>query len=89
MAGTDYPTLLAIGLGPQLAELERVCALSARGKHAGESIYEPGKRHHEAKALNHLSRGRKHDLDTGARHYILAAARLLMAAACCDREDPQ
>lgn len=82
----DYPTLHAIGLGSQLAELERICAESAKGKHAGETILGPGHDHHVLKAAQHMARhgaGRR-DIDTNARHLIHAAARLLMAAACLD-----
>jgi hypothetical protein len=84
-----YPTLLAIGLGPQLAELERVCADSQRGKHAGESVTGSGYVHHVGKAYRHASyygANNTRDADTGARHLIHAAARLLMAAACADAE---
>lgn len=85
-----YPTLHAIGLGPQLAELERICAESQRGKHAGGSIiHSPW--YHWDKARSHLERGDvpgfdERDSDSGASHLIHAAARLLMAAACADAE---
>ena len=83
-----YPTLHALGLGPQLAELERICAESQRGKYAGESVLAPGAAHHFTKALrSHLSHPGRDD-DSGARHLIHAAARLLMAAACADHEGP-
>lgn len=83
-----YPTLHAIGLGPQLAELERICADAYRGKHAGENIVEWGATYHHGKALSHLDRGGhgERDADSGARHLIHVAARLLMTAACIDKE---
>lgn len=84
-----YPTLHAIGLGPQLAELERICAESARGKHAGESVLDLGVEQHTAKALGHLVFGdtwTTRDATTHARHLVHAAARLLMASACADAE---
>lgn len=87
-----YPTLHAIGLGPQLAELERICAESQRGKHAGRSILELGPEGHMHKALSHFAGNIvtreiiTRDNDSGARHLIHAAARLLMAAACADAE---
>ena len=80
------PTLLAIGLGAQLAELERICAESQRGKHSGESILTPGHRYHVTKAFAHARAAYPRDADSGARHLIHAAARLLMAAACADAE---
>lgn len=84
-----YPTLHAIGLGPQLAEIERICAEAARGKHAGESIIECGTWYHWDKAESHLRDAyvSPRDPDSGARHLIHAAARLLMAAACLDAEE--
>lgn len=84
-----YPTLHAIGLGPQLAELERICAEAYKGKHAGETIIEWGEGYHWNKAISHINRGEfgQHDSDSGARHLIHAAARLLMAAACLDGVD--
>lgn len=89
LAPVALPTLHAIGLGSQLAELERICAESAAGKHAGESILDPGSEHHWVKALQHLQQpggGGLRDPETNARHLIHAAARLLMAAACLDSE---
>ena len=84
-----YPTLHAIGLGPQLAELERICAGSAKGKHAGETILQWGEGYHWNKAISHLNHGEfgARDNDSGARHLIHAVARLLMAAACLDAEE--
>jgi hypothetical protein len=86
-----YPTLHAIGLGPQLAELERICAEAGKGKHAGGNILAFDAGYHLHKGLSHLnglSLGRHglRDRDSGARHLIHAAARLLMAAACADAE---
>ena len=85
-----YPTLHTIGLGPQLADLERICAQSQAGKHVGESIHDPGVVHHLEKAANHLGSSgvypSERDPDSGALHLVHAAARLLMAAACVDRE---
>lgn len=85
-----YPTLHAIGLGPQLEALERICAQSQAGKHAGESILTPGSDHHFTKADSHMVRAGfgygERDADSGERHLIHAAARLLMAAACVDAE---
>lgn len=84
------PTLHAIGLGPQLAELERICAASAASKHAGESIRDPGAEHHWLKAAGHLTHDGtldSRDPETNARHIIHAAARLLMAAACFDASE--
>jgi hypothetical protein len=45
--------------------------------------------HHVGKAYRHASyygANNTRDADTGARHLIHAAARLLMAAACADAE---
>ena len=86
----NLPTLHAIGLGPQLLELERICAESAKGKHAGTSIRDRSVEYHIDKAEHHVeqwdfSRGAP-DAETGASHLIHAAARLLMAAACADAE---
>jgi hypothetical protein len=84
-----YPTLHAIGLGPQLAELERICAESQRGKHAGESVLEVGFAFQMSKAIGHMFVGDSwamRDPESNARHLIHAAARLLMAAACADHE---
>jgi hypothetical protein len=84
----SYPTLHAIGLGPQLAELERICAESAAGKHAGASVILAGSGYHWDKAIAHMHRAYlgARDADSGARHLIHAAARLLMTAACIDKE---
>lgn len=85
------PTLLRIGLGDQLEALERICAESLAGKHAGETILDPGADHHFTKADSHMVRAGfeygERDADSGERHLIHAAARLLMAAACVDAED--
>lgn len=89
LAPVALPTLHAIGLGPQLAELERICAASAASKHAGESIRDPGAEHHWLKAAGHLTHDGtldSRDPETNARHIIHAAARLLMAAACLDAD---
>ncbi len=83
--GVAYPTLEAIGLAPQLAELERICAESRVGKHKGGTILERGEDHHYDKAVSHINRwvvGQPLDPDSGANHLIHAAARLLMAAHC-------
>lgn len=85
-----YPTLHAIGLGTQLKALERICAQSLAGKHAGESIHDPGADHHFTKADSHMVRAGfgygERDTDSGERHLVHAAARLLMAAACVDAD---
>jgi hypothetical protein len=83
----QYPTLQAIGLGPQLAELERICAESAKGKHKGGGIFERGVCYHWDKAESHIKQAylEHRDPESGAYHFIHAAARLLMAAACQDR----
>lgn len=83
---TPYPTLEAIGLGRQLAEMERICAMSAAGKHAGECILEDGSRHHLTKAMRHHYAGTHGDRDeeSHALHLVHAAVRLLMAAACLE-----
>lgn len=91
MPENKYPTLHAIGLGPQLDALERICAQSQAGKHAGQSILTPGSDHHYTKADSHMvsaiiELGERDD-DSGERHLIHAAARLLMAAACVDAEE--
>lgn len=95
----QYPTLHAIGLGPQLDEVERICAEAQRGKHKGESIFDLGASYHFDKSTSHLSETyvrpkdgpirlvlHQRDADSGARHLIHAAARLLFAAACLDGE---
>lgn len=86
-----HPTLHAIGLGPQLDALERICAEALAGKHAGESILDPGADHHFTKADGHMvqagPRYGERDTESGERNLIHAAARLLMAAACVDAEE--
>lgn len=90
-AANPYPTLHTIGLGTQLDALERICAQSLAGKHAGESILTPGADYHFSKADSHMIRSEAvlgtRDADSGERHLVHAAARLLMAAACVDAED--
>jgi len=78
-----YPTLHAIGLGPQLAELERICAEARAGKHKGKSILAIPAEVHVDKAGTHVDSWLTavRDPDSGANHLIHAAARLLMAAA--------
>lgn len=92
-AANPYPTLHAIGLGTQLKALERICAQSQAGKHAGESIHDPGADHHFTKADSHMVRAGfeygERDTDSGERHLVHAAARLLMAAACVDAEESE
>lgn len=86
-----FPTLHAIGLGSQLDALERICAQSQAGKHAGESILDPGADHHFTKADGHMVRAGfgygERDQESGESHLIHAAARLLMAAACVEEEE--
>jgi hypothetical protein len=81
-----YPTLHALGLGPQLDELERICAESAAGKHAGEPVASRGAKHHCRKAFGHLwlAAVTVVDTETGALHLIHVAARSLMAAHCVE-----
>jgi len=78
-----YPILHAIGLGPQLAELERICAEAKAGKHANGDLASIPAEVHVDKAGSHIDRWLMvgHDAETGASHLIHAAARLLMAAA--------
>lgn len=85
----SYPTLTSL-LGPQLAEMERVCALGQSGKYAGQSIYDRTADHHFGRAQSHALAGTvdlgELDADTGAPHLLLAALRLMMATACVERE---
>lgn len=90
MSDDKYPTLHAIGLGPQLDAMERICADSAAGKHAGEPVMSKGIGHHFRKAGSHMARSGywQDDRDeSGEFHLIHAAARLLMAAACAEASE--
>jgi hypothetical protein len=84
-----YPTLHAIGLGPQLAELERICAEAKAGKHANGDLASIPAEVHVDKAGSHIDRWltEVRDQETGASHLIHSAARLLMAAAK-DSDEP-
>jgi hypothetical protein len=88
MTSNKYPTLHSLGLGPQLSAIERICAESAAGKHAGEPVTAPGVDHHFGKADSHMVRAgfgySATDHESGELHLIHAAARLLMAAACVE-----
>jgi hypothetical protein len=87
MIHDKYPTLHAIGLGPQLDAIERICAESQSGKHAGVHPLSKGVDHHFGKADSHLVRagyGYAERDESGELHLIHAAARLLMAAACVE-----
>lgn len=82
-----YPTLHAIGLGPQLEAMERVALLGQRGKHRGQLPVEKSADYHFTKADGHMCQsgpeyGAEDEDDTGERHLVLAALRLLMADAC-------
>jgi hypothetical protein len=85
-----YPTLHALGLGPQLDAIERICAASQAGKHAGRPITDRGVDHHFGKADSHMVRAgfgySATDHESGELHLIHAAARLLMASACVEIE---
>jgi hypothetical protein len=78
-----YPTLTAL-LGPQLAEMERVCAMGQSGKYAGKRPEERDEAFHLSKAHGHVNSAgfeRRGDLETRAPHVLLAAIRLMMADA--------
>lgn len=90
MIQDKYPTIHAIGLGPQLDAIERICAESAAGKHAGEPVTAKGVDHHFGKADSHMVRagyGYAERDESGELHLIHAAARLLMAAACAEANE--
>jgi hypothetical protein len=81
---SDYPTLLALGLGPQLEAMENICALGQMGKYAGQPLnrdvllqLEASDRHGDFAGENIHSR----DAESGERHLLHAALRLLMADA--------
>lgn len=82
----DVQTLLTIGLGPELAAVERICLRSLETKYADESIEEKGADHHFSKADGHMVQSgfflNAPDHESGELHLIHAAARLLMAAHC-------
>lgn len=85
MTHDKYPTLHALGLGPALDEIERVCAIGEAGKYAGQAI-DPRPGLHVDHALDHITvacstklQGR--DIETNEREIAHAAARLLMAVA--------
>ncbi len=83
MSEDRYPTLHAIGLGDQLDAIERIAALGQAGKYAGEAVAKKSADHHFNKADSHMVRAGSHyqerDDETGERHLLHAALRLLMA----------
>ena len=54
MNDDKYPTLHALGLGPQLDAMERICAQGAAGKYEGESLITRSADHHFSKADSHM-----------------------------------
>jgi hypothetical protein len=90
MTDDKYPTLHALGLGPALDEVERVCAIGAAGKYAGQQI-DPRLGLHMDHALDHITVARStalqgRDIETNEREIAHAAARLLMAMATSHAE---
>lgn len=84
-----YPTLHAIGLGDQLEAMERVVLHGQQGKHGGLVPVDRTADYHYAKADGHMVQagpryGERDVHDTGERHLVLAAIRLLMADACVE-----
>jgi hypothetical protein len=85
MTHDKYPTLHALGLGQALDEIERVCAIGAAGKYAGQAI-DPRPGLHVDHALDHITvacstKLQGCDIETNEREIAHAAARLLMAVA--------
>ena len=76
-----YPTIHAIGLGPALEAVERVCAWAGRGKHPGKKWATQTVSHQSAKMMKHAGAGlcgETADEDTGEHPFAHVAARSLM-----------
>ncbi len=78
-------------LGPQLDAMERVLALGRAGKYSNDTVTEHGPDHHFAKADSHQARFGAHyadrDHESGERHIIHSALRLLMTDACVQADE--
>ena len=76
----------------QLDAMARVLEHGQSGKHSANDFLSRGAGWHFAKAEGHMIKCGSHyleidDCDTGERHLILAALRLLMADACVASEE--